>query len=93
MQCEGRIHTRSITMLGTTLAKIFGSKNDRMIKRYRQMVARINDLEETVAPLDDAELAAGAARAAAGSARNSRAVGKNSLRWAYLIGEKASFSR
>ena len=45
-------------MLGTTLAKIFGSKNDRMIKRYRQMVARINDLEETVAPLDDAELAA-----------------------------------
>ncbi|NLZ17591.1 MAG: preprotein translocase subunit SecA, partial [Desulfobulbaceae bacterium] len=45
-------------MLGTTLAKIFGSKNDRMIKRYRQVVARINDLEETVAPLDDVELAA-----------------------------------
>ncbi len=45
-------------MLGSALAKVFGSKNDRMIKRYRQTVARINDLEESVAPLDDAELAA-----------------------------------
>ncbi len=45
-------------MLGATLAKVFGSKNDRMIKRYRQTVGRINELEETVAPLSDAELAA-----------------------------------
>ena len=45
-------------MLGATLAKVFGSKNDRMIKRYRQTVGRINELEETVAPLTDAELAA-----------------------------------
>lgn len=45
-------------MLGTVLAKVFGSKNDRMIKRYRQKVSRINELEETLTPLDDAALAA-----------------------------------
>ncbi len=45
-------------MLGTALAKVFGSKNDRMIKRYRQKVGRINELEKTLTPLDDAALAA-----------------------------------
>ncbi|MDO5674924.1 MAG: preprotein translocase subunit SecA [bacterium] len=45
-------------MLGATLAKVFGSKNDRMIKRYRETVGRINELEETLTPLGDAELAA-----------------------------------
>jgi len=45
-------------MLGRTLAKIFGSKNDRMIKQYRRVVRVINDLEATVEPLSDAELAA-----------------------------------
>ncbi len=45
-------------MLGTALAKVFGSKNERMVKRYRQTVARINELEEGLLPLSDAELAA-----------------------------------
>ena len=45
-------------MIGRMLAKIFGSKNDRMIKQYRRTVRRINELEPTVEPLTDAELAA-----------------------------------
>ena len=44
-------------MIGKVLTKVFGSKNDRTIKQMRQIVARINDLEETVAPLSDQELA------------------------------------
>ncbi len=44
-------------MLGRFLTKIFGSKNDRMIKQYRRMVKVINELEATVEPLSDAELA------------------------------------
>ena len=45
-------------MLGKVLTKIFGSKNDRMIKQYRRVVNRINELEPSVEPLSDAELAA-----------------------------------
>ncbi|WP_310600686.1 preprotein translocase subunit SecA [Desulfobulbus sp.] len=45
-------------MVGQVLAKIFGSKNDRMIKQYRRVVRRINELEPSVEPLSDAELAA-----------------------------------
>ncbi len=44
-------------MIGKVLTKVFGSKNDRTIKQMRQIVARINDLEETVTPLSDQELA------------------------------------
>ena len=40
------------------LAKIFGSKNDRMIRQYRQTVERINALEEGISALTDAALAA-----------------------------------
>ena len=40
------------------ITKIFGSKNDRMIKAYRRTVDVINGLESTVAPLSDADLAA-----------------------------------
>ena len=43
-------------MIGRILAKIFGSKNDRMIKQYRRAVRRINELEPTVEPLTDAAL-------------------------------------
>ncbi len=45
-------------MLGKALTKVFGSKNDRIIKQLRGIVARINDLEPTVEPLSDEELAA-----------------------------------
>ncbi|WP_137935981.1 preprotein translocase subunit SecA [Chitinivorax sp. B] len=45
-------------MIANVLKKIFGSRNDRLIKQYRQTVARINALEEGIAKLTDAELQA-----------------------------------
>jgi preprotein translocase subunit SecA len=45
-------------MLSSTLAKIFGSKNKRELKRMGKVVSRINVLEESVAALDDAALTA-----------------------------------
>lgn len=45
-------------MLGKALTKVFGSKNDRIIKQLKKTVSQINDLEETVEPLSDEELAA-----------------------------------
>ncbi|MDX2349733.1 MAG: preprotein translocase subunit SecA [Porticoccus sp.] len=38
------------------LTKLFGSKNDREIKRMRKIVKQINGLEEDLAPLSDEEL-------------------------------------
>ncbi len=43
-------------MIGNLLKKIFGSRNDRLIKEYRKVVERINALEPTVAQLSDQEL-------------------------------------
>ncbi len=45
-------------MLGKALAKVFGSRNDRQIKRYKRIVAAINDQEKALQSLDDAELKA-----------------------------------
>ena len=45
-------------MIGTVLTKVFGSKNDRILKEMRQVVARINALEPAIQDLDDAQLAA-----------------------------------
>ncbi|MDW7773796.1 MAG: preprotein translocase subunit SecA [Desulfobulbaceae bacterium] len=45
-------------MIGKTLTKIFGSKNDRIIKEMRQIVSRINAVEPEIEKLDDAQLAA-----------------------------------
>src|ERR1700678_1114440 len=44
-------------MLDATLAKIFGTRNEREIKRLRPLVAAINDLEPALQQLSDAELA------------------------------------
>ncbi len=44
-------------MIGKALTKVFGSKNDRTIKQLRQIVVRINDLEPSIEPLSDDELA------------------------------------
>ena len=38
--------------------KVFGSRNDRLLKKYRQRVARINELETDVQRLSDPELKA-----------------------------------
>ncbi len=45
-------------MLEGTLAKVFGTKHDREIKRIRPMVAAISDLEPQMQALSDADLAA-----------------------------------
>lgn len=45
-------------MISGLLKKIFGSRNDRLIKQYSQTVKRINALEPQMAALDDEQLKA-----------------------------------
>ena len=45
-------------MLNATLKKVFGTRNERELKRMRKTVRRINALEESMQALSDAELAA-----------------------------------
>lgn len=45
-------------MLGSIATKLFGSKNERLIKQYSKIVTRINALEEQFAALDDVALRA-----------------------------------
>lgn len=45
-------------MLGTILKKIFGSKNERELKRIRPLIQQINKLEPEVMPLSDDQLRA-----------------------------------
>ena len=45
-------------MLNTLLKKVFGSRNDRLLKQYFQTVDTINTLESTITALTDAELRA-----------------------------------
>ena len=45
-------------MASNILTKIFGSRNDRLLKTYRKTVERINALELTYEALDDAQLRA-----------------------------------
>ena len=43
-------------MFDELLTKIFGSRNDRLIKQYQRKVAQINKLEPAIQALSDAEL-------------------------------------
>jgi preprotein translocase subunit SecA len=43
-------------MISGFLTRIFGSRNDRLLKTYTRNVERINALEPTIAALDDAQL-------------------------------------
>ncbi|MBL8517103.1 MAG: preprotein translocase subunit SecA [Betaproteobacteria bacterium] len=45
-------------MFNTLLKAVFGSRNDRLLKQYRQRVVRINALEPEMQKLTDAELRA-----------------------------------
>ncbi|MBL8221139.1 MAG: preprotein translocase subunit SecA, partial [Bryobacterales bacterium] len=45
-------------MLDTLLAKIFGTKNEREIKKILPIVTSINELESSMRQLSDADLAA-----------------------------------
>ena len=44
------------TAVGRTLTRIFGSRNDRLLKRYRRIVAEINGFEPQVQQLTDEQL-------------------------------------
>ena len=44
-------------MISSLLKKVFGSRNDRLLKDYRQVVVRINALEEGMRALSDEALA------------------------------------
>jgi preprotein translocase subunit SecA len=46
----------STTTTGKILTKIFGSRNDRLIKRFRKMVDQINAAEPKVAAMEDDQL-------------------------------------
>ena len=43
-------------MISKILKSVFGSRNDRLLKQYRQTVVRINELEAQIAVLSDDEL-------------------------------------
>lgn len=45
-------------MIGNLLKKVFGSRNDRMIKQYSQVVRAINGMELIISDLSDADLRA-----------------------------------
>ena len=45
-------------MIGNLFSKIFGSKNDRELKRMRKVVVKINALEDAIASLTNSELQA-----------------------------------
>ena len=45
-------------MIGSALTKIFGSKNERVLKQIQPLVEKINSLEPDIQKLDDAALAA-----------------------------------
>ncbi|MGL4770487.1 MAG: hypothetical protein ACRC2I_06305, partial [Plesiomonas shigelloides] len=45
-------------MLTKVLTKIFGSRNERTLRRLRKVVQQINALEESFAALSDDELKA-----------------------------------
>ena len=45
-------------MIANTLKKLFGSRNDRELKRIRKMIGRINALEEAYEALEDSALLA-----------------------------------
>ena len=45
-------------MIGSALTKIFGSKNERVLKEIQPIVAKINSFEPDIQKLDDAGLAA-----------------------------------
>ena len=46
-------------MVGKYFSKLFGSRNERVVKKLQKNVAQINELEPTYAELDDAARDAG----------------------------------
>jgi preprotein translocase subunit SecA len=50
------IRVKGFTMVAKLLRKVFGSRNDRLVKKYRKIVHQINAFEEKLEPLSDADL-------------------------------------
>ena len=45
-------------MITSLAKKVFGSRNDRLLKQYRKSVVRINGMEKDIQQLDDVALQA-----------------------------------
>lgn len=58
MTADAATQNSSENMFDELLSKIFGSRNERLIKQYRRQVAAINKLEPAMEALSDAELQA-----------------------------------
>ena len=58
MTADAAPQNSSENMFDELLTKIFGSRNERLIKQYRRQVAAINKLEPAMEALSDAELQA-----------------------------------
>ena len=58
MTADAATQNSSENMFDELLTKIFGSRNERLIKQYRRQVAAINKLEPAMETLSDAELQA-----------------------------------
>ncbi len=58
MTADAATQNSSENMFDELLTKIFGSRNERLIKQYRRQVAAINKLEPVMEALSDAELQA-----------------------------------
>ncbi|MDX1594335.1 MAG: preprotein translocase subunit SecA, partial [Gammaproteobacteria bacterium] len=43
-------------MIGKVFSKVFGSRNERLLRKLGKIVAQVNAFEEQFAPLSDAEL-------------------------------------
>ena len=46
----------AVPFVGTALKKVFGTRNERVVKGYLRVVADVSRLEPTIRPLSDAEL-------------------------------------
>ena len=46
----------AVPVIGTVLKKVFGTRNERMVKHYLTRVRQINDREADYVNLTDAEL-------------------------------------
>ena len=47
-----------LNSLGKVFRKIFGSRNERLLKRYHRIVDLVNELELKIQPMTDAQLRA-----------------------------------
>src|SRR5207249_2649380 len=52
--------------VGKVLTKVFGSRNERLLKRYRTIVAQVNALEPKISAMTDEEMRARTAELRAG---------------------------